>query len=104
MYLESHEFIEFGVLSEPLSYAHVSDEVLRLLASVHEMLGVVIVRVGTLGALHEDIRVLVGGFFLLRFLFFLLPPSPSPSPSPSLFLSLRMARDEMWLCLLGFSW
>ena len=51
MHLEPHELIEFGVLSEPLSYAHISDEVLRSLASVHEMLGVVIVRVGTLGAL-----------------------------------------------------
>ena len=51
LYLQSHQLIQFGVLPEPLIHFHVSDEVLRALAGVHEMLGVVIVWIVTLGAL-----------------------------------------------------
>ena len=51
LYLQSHQLIQFGILPEPLVHSHVSDEVLRALAGVHEMLGVVIVWIGTLSAL-----------------------------------------------------
>lgn len=49
---------EEGVLSSTLT--HVPDEVLRALARVYKVLRVVVVRIGALCALQEDVGVLVG--------------------------------------------
>ncbi|CAN7950338.1 unnamed protein product, partial [Ixodes pacificus] len=55
--LEPDELLELGVLLEAVGQAHVADEVLRPLPGVHEVLAVVVVRVGALCALQEGARV-----------------------------------------------
>ena len=45
-HLEFDEFPEFGILLEAVLEADISDEVLRPLPRVHEVLAVVIMRVG----------------------------------------------------------
>ena len=59
MYLETNKLLQFGVLLEPLSHAHVPDEVLWALARVHIVLAVVVVGVGTLSALHVRVCMCV---------------------------------------------
>ena len=56
-------------------HTYVTDEVLRPLACINKVLGVVIMRVGALSAFEKDVGVLVGTAILTKDLSYLLVQS-----------------------------
>ncbi len=67
-YLERDEFLEFRVLVEAFCDARVSDEVLRSLSGVDEVLRVVVVRIRRLRPLQKRTRTTVLALLFLQHL------------------------------------